>query len=119
MYEGTALEDLGALQLADWERRGGRVASTRLGDHENYSLQIVEIPPGGSLKPEPHRYDAIMLVIGGRGITNIWQPGEEPHTVEWQEGSLLAIPLNARHPRFRAPTLTATDTAREVLPHLR
>ena len=46
LYEGSALADLASLPLADWERRGGKVAYTRLGDQEDYSLQIVEIPPG-------------------------------------------------------------------------
>ncbi len=112
LYEGSALEDLRALELADWERRGGRVAYTRLGDHETYALQIVEIPPGGSLKPEHHMYDAVMLAIAGRGISNIWQTGEEPHTVEWQEGSLLAIPLNAWHQEFNA---SGTEPCRFVM----
>ena len=50
LYEGSALEDLATLPLGDWERRGGKVAYTRLGDQEHYSLQIVEIPPKGELK---------------------------------------------------------------------
>ena len=100
MYEGSALEDLASLELADWERRGGKVAYTRLGDQEIHSLQIIEIPPGGQLKPEHHMYDAIMYVMRGRGATTIWQEGEPKHTVEWQEGSLLAVPLNAWHEEF-------------------
>jgi uncharacterized RmlC-like cupin family protein len=112
MYEGSALADLRALELAEWERRGGKVAYTRLGDHETYALQIVEIPPGGSLKPEHHMYDAIMFVLAGRGVTNIWQTGEQPHTVEWQEGSLLAIPLNAWHQEFNA---SGTEPCRFVM----
>ncbi len=103
LYEGSAIEDLRAIELADWERRGGKVAYTRLGDNESlYNLQIVEIPPGGQLKPEHHMYDAVMFVLSGRGVSNIWQEGEPPHTVEWQEGSLLAIPLNAWHQEFNA-----------------
>ena len=57
LYEGSALEDLASLPLADWERRGGKAAYTRLGDQEFYNLQIVEIPPGGELKPEHHMYE--------------------------------------------------------------
>ena len=60
LYEGSALEDLATLPLAAWERRGGKVAYTRLGNHENNNLQIVEIPAKGELKPERHIYDAIM-----------------------------------------------------------
>src|SRR5207245_2089295 len=112
LYQGSAIEDLNALELADWERRGGRVAYTRLADQENLTLQIVEIPPGGQLKAEHHMYDATMLVIKGIGITNLWQPGERPQTVEWHEGSLLAIPLNAWHQEFNA---SGTDPCRFVM----
>lgn len=97
LYEGSGLEDLATLELANWKRRGGKAAYTRLGDQEMYGLQIVEIPPGGSLRPEHHMYEAIMYVMKGRGATTIWQEGEDKRTLEWQEGSLIAIPLNAWH----------------------
>ena len=32
----------------------------------------------------------------------MWQPGEPKHTIEWEEGSLLAIPLNAWHQEFNS-----------------
>jgi quercetin dioxygenase-like cupin family protein len=102
LYEGSAIEDLSTLPLADWERRGGKVGYTRLGDQEYYNLQIVEIPPQGALKPERHVYDSVMYVMRGKGATTIWQEGEPKHTVEWQEGSLLALPLNAWHQEFNA-----------------
>ncbi|MBI4525195.1 MAG: cupin domain-containing protein [Deltaproteobacteria bacterium] len=102
LYEGSALEDLATLELGDWERRGGKAAYTRMGEQENYSLQIVEIPPKGELKPEHHVYDAVMYVMKGRGATAIWQEGEPRQTVEWEEGSLLAIPLNAWHQEFNS-----------------
>jgi quercetin dioxygenase-like cupin family protein len=102
LYEGSALEDLATLPLADWPRRGGKVAYTRLGNQENHNLQIVEIPPKAELKPERHIYDAIMYVMRGKGATTIWQEHEPKHTVEWEEGSLLAIPLNAWHQEFNS-----------------
>ena len=102
MYEGSAIEDLGSIELANWKRRGGKVAYTRMADQEVFNLQIIEIPPGGELRPEHHMYEAFMLVIQGRGISRVWQQGEQPHTVEWQEGSLLGIPLNAWHQEFNS-----------------
>ena len=41
LYEGSGLENLAALPLSDWERRGGKAAYTRLGEQEIYNLQIV------------------------------------------------------------------------------
>ncbi len=103
LYEGSALEDLAALPLGEWERRGGQCAYTRLGNQEtSYNLQIIEIPPKGELKPERHMYETIMFVMKGRGATTLWQEGEPKHTVEWEEGSLLTIPLNAWHQEFNA-----------------
>ena len=100
VYEGSALPNLGNLPLGDWKRRGGKAAYTRMGDQETNGLQIIEIPPGGELRPEHHVYDAVMYVMSGHGATTIWQEGEPKHTVEWHEGSLLAIPLNAWHQEF-------------------
>src|SRR5436309_14839400 len=102
LYEGSYLEDLGTLPLGDWERRGGKVAYTRLGNQEINSLQIVEIPPKGELKPEHHVYDEIMFVMKGRGATTIWQEGEPKHTIEWEQGALLDLPLTAWHQEFNA-----------------
>ena len=102
LYEGSYIEDLSTIQLGEWERRGGRAAYTRLGEQEIYNLQIVEIPPKGELKPEHHMYDCIMYVINGAGATTVWQEGESKHTVEWESGALLAIPLNAWHQEFNS-----------------
>lgn len=102
LYEGSYLEDLGTIPLADWQRRGGKAAYTRLGDQETNGLQIVEIPPKGELKPEHHMYDEVMFVLKGRGASTIWQQGEPKHTVEWEEGTLLGVPLNAWHQEFNA-----------------
>ena len=112
LCQGSAIEDLNAVELADWKRRGGKVAYTRLANQETLSLQIVEIPPGGELKPEHHMYEVTMLVIKGVGTTKIWQAGERPHTVEWHEGSLLAIPLNAWHQEFN---ISGTEPCRLVM----
>jgi gentisate 1,2-dioxygenase len=102
LYEGSALENLATLPLADWERRGGKAAYTRMGDHESVNLQIVEIPPRGELKPERHMYESVMYVMSGSGATTIWQEGEPRRTIEWEEGALLAIPLNAWHQEFNS-----------------
>jgi mannose-6-phosphate isomerase-like protein (cupin superfamily) len=102
LYEGSTLDNLATLPLREWERRGGNVAYTRLGSQENINLQIVEIPPGGELKPEHHIYEAVMYVLQGRGATTLWQEGEAKQTVEWEKNGLLAIPLNAWHQEFNS-----------------
>jgi uncharacterized RmlC-like cupin family protein len=102
LYEGSYLADLATVLVTDWERRGGKAAYTRLGDQETNGLQIVEIPPKGELKPEHHMYDTVMFVVKGSGATSIWQEREPKHTIEWEEGALLSLPLNAWHQEFNA-----------------
>ncbi|MDP2645406.1 MAG: hypothetical protein Q8P24_10735 [Desulfobacterales bacterium] len=102
LYEESYLENLATLPLAEWERRGGKAAYTRLGDQEIVNLQVVEIPPKGELAPEKHMYESVMYVMSGTGATMIWQEGEPRKTIEWAEGALLAIPLNAWHQEFNS-----------------
>ena len=109
LYEGSYLDDLATLPLAEWERRGGKVAYTRLAGQEKVSLQIVEIPPKSQLKPEHHMYEAVMYVMKGTGATVVWQEGEPKQTIEWSEGALLAVPLNAWHQEFNS---SATEPCR-------
>ena len=85
LYEGSAIENLAALPLADWKRRGGKVGYTRLGAQEHYNLQIVEIPPGGELRPEHHMYDALMFVLSGGGASTIF-PEMVGHTIAVHDG---------------------------------
>jgi len=110
LYDGSALADLNTLPIQEWERRGGRVAYTRLGEQESISLQVVEIPPRGELKPEHHLYEAVMYVLQGRGATTIWQEGEPKQTVEWEENALLAIPLNAWHQELTVRAISPAES---------
>jgi quercetin dioxygenase-like cupin family protein len=75
---------------------------------------VVEVPPGGALNIERHVYEKNVLVIEGRGSTEIWQEGDaKKQTFEWQKFSLFSIPLNAYH-RFvnasNAPALLLCGT---------
>ena len=39
----------------------------------------------GALNPERHMYEEIMVVVEGRGTTEIWTDGQKkPHSFEWQ-----------------------------------
>ena len=59
---------------------------------------MVEIPGAGALNVERHLYEKVVLVVEGRGSTEVWQEGQtKRHIFEWQKGSLFTIPLNAFH----------------------
>ena len=53
---------------------------------------------GGALNVERHIYEKVVLVVEGRGSTEVWNEGQtKKQTFEWQKGSLFSIPLNAFH----------------------
>src|SRR5262249_947111 len=63
-----------------------------------WGLYVVEIPSAGALNVERHLYEKVVLVVEGRGTTEVWQEGQaKRHVFEWQKGSLFSIPLNAYH----------------------
>src|SRR5262249_24483696 len=63
-----------------------------------WGLYVVEIPSAGALSVERHLYEKVVLVVEGRGTTEVWQDGQvRRHVFEWQKGSLFSIPLNAHH----------------------
>ncbi|MBM3608043.1 MAG: cupin domain-containing protein [Alphaproteobacteria bacterium] len=96
--------DIGCKTVLDlpykpWKRLGGRGTYVQLyGTEGLWGMYVVEIPAGGALNIERHIYEKVVLVIEGRGSTEVWQGGQEKRqTFEWQKGSLFSIPLNANH----------------------
>ena len=98
--KGFHVEDVTMLALSPWERKGGRGAFINLSEQEVDDAYVCEIAPGASLKPQRHMYEEVIYVLKGRGSTSVWNPGQEPLSFEWKEGSLFAIPLNAHHQHF-------------------
>jgi quercetin dioxygenase-like cupin family protein len=69
---------------------------------------VVEIPGAGALNVERHLYEKVVLVVEGRGSTEVWQEGQSKrHVFEWQRGSLFTIPLNAFHRFINAASAPA------------
>lgn len=106
LYTGLLIDDLNAVELAPWDRVGGRGAFVDLGLNRgrNGGGWVVEIPPGGALDPIRHMFDEGIYITQGRGATTIWLEGGPKQMVEWQEGSLVALPLNAWHQHFNTGT---------------
>ena len=96
-----AFEDLGAIELGPWERKGGSGAIINIpNDHLTNDAHVVEIRPGGKSEPEHHVYEEFCYIISGRGATNIWIDDNHKQTFEWHAGSFFAIPLNAWYQHF-------------------
>jgi len=103
---GLLIEDINQVELKFWDRVGGPGAfvDLGLGIGTEGGGWIVEIPAGKSLNPMRHMFDEGLYIAEGRGATTIWREGGAKQMVEWQQGSMLAIPLNAQHQHFNTGT---------------
>ena len=117
IIRGFFVEDLYTIQLKWWDRLGGYGVYIML-DGTGYldDAYVCGIPPGGSLNPQRHIYEALIYVLDGRGATTVWQANGGKQSFEWQKGSLFAIPLNAWYQHFngqgdREARLLAVTTA--------
>ena len=78
-----------------------------------WGLYVVEVPGAGALNVERHLYEKVVLVVEGRGTTEVWQEGQtKRHVFEWQKGSLFTIPLNAYHRIINAGELAGPAAVR-------
>ncbi|HEY3118419.1 MAG TPA: cupin domain-containing protein [Chloroflexota bacterium] len=117
---GLFIEDLNTAELDPWARTGGKGAFVNLGLKIGHSkaAYIVEIPAGGSLNPMRHMFEEVVYVVSGRGATTVWTEGKEKQLIEWQEGSLLAIPLNAQFQHFNGSNAPARLLAYNNMPEV-
>ena len=99
VYRGVGVKRVQDLPLAPWKRLGGRGSYIQLyGTEGLWGCYVAEVPAGGALNVERHLYEKYVLVIEGRGSTEVWQDGQsKPQAFEWQPWSLFSIPLNAYH----------------------
>ena len=93
-----SVTDVGALPVEPWGNTGARAHFLNLvGSGGVDDCWVLEIPPGGQIKPMHHLFDKMVYIISGRGAASVWVEGKARQTFEWQQGSLFGIPLNAWH----------------------
>lgn len=115
-YRGIGVKRVQDLPMRPWKRLGGKGTYIQLyGTEGLWGMYVVEIPAGGALNIERHVYEKQVLVVEGRGSTEVWNQGQDKkQAFEWQKGALFSIPLNAYH-RFvnatNAPALLLCGTA--------
>ncbi|HEX6512740.1 MAG TPA: cupin domain-containing protein [Chloroflexota bacterium] len=118
VHRGNFVEDVYTLPLADWPRLGGSGAYLSMANQQTTNGYVVEIAPGGQLKPERHLFEKIMYVLSGSGSTQVWHEGSSRLTFEWSAGSFFAVPLNAYHQLFNGSgTQPARLMAATTAPH--
>lgn len=101
VIRGFHITDLKDVAVAPWRRKGGAGTYVNLdGTGGTNDAYVVEIPPGGNLKPEKYLFEEVIFVLSGRGATTIWNEGGKKQNFEWQAGSLFSPPLNAWRQHF-------------------
>src|SRR5215472_4510569 len=102
-----AASGFAACRICRWRLGSGSYIQL-FGTEGLWGLYLVEIPSAGALNVERHLYEKVVLVVEGRGTTEVWQEGQgKRHVFEWQKGSLFSIPLNAYHRLVNAASAPA------------
>lgn len=100
MVEGYSIMDAHTQEVHPWPEIGGNGAYLNFSGNVHMDTVINEIPAGKALEQKRHFYEQIVYVLGGRGYTTIGSGAA--NKVEWAEGSLFSIPMNALHRHFNS-----------------
>ncbi len=103
VHGGYGIFDVRAIERRPWAMTGTPAAFIDLVGLEGFSgMQVVEIPPGGTTKPQRHLYQQLICILQGNGATRVWAHGHEDQkrTFEWDEFSLFSPPLNTWYQIF-------------------
>ena len=114
IFRGIGVKRVQDMPLKRWNRMGGNGTFIQLyGTEGKWGLYVVEVPGAGALNPERHMYEEIMVVVEGRGTTEIWTDDQKkPHVFEWQQGSMFSVPLNCWHRIVNAVVEPGADSRR-------
>lgn len=97
IHETIHVDDLMQVELGHWDWIGGPGAFVNLGETHIVNSIIIEIPPGGKLKPVKHLFETWVYIVDGQGETVLEQEGFPTQTVSWQSRSLFGPPINTRY----------------------
>src|SRR5215813_3101261 len=120
IYRGIGVRRVQDMPLKRWNRMGGNGTFIQLyGTEGRWGCYVVEVPRAGALNPERHMYEEIMVVVEGRGTTEIWTDDQKrPHSFEWQRGSMFSIPLNTWHRIVNAASSPALILVASTAPNV-
>lgn len=98
--------------LAPWRRLGASGAFLQMfGTEGALGCAVIEVAASGATRAEKHLFEEMVLILEGRGTTELWLQDTDRRVVfEWQPGSLFSVPPNAVH-----RLVNATDAPARVL----
>jgi len=99
--EGYSILDARTQEVFPWPEVEGRGVYLNFSGNVHMDGVIYEIQPGKALAARHNFYEQNLIGLTGRGYTMV---GRAPHAnkVEWGEGSLFTVPLNAVHRHYNA-----------------
>lgn len=102
VYEGLVVHDVEHFPLQAWPQLGAGVKALYLhfADYQMTDGWLVEVPPRAGTVSQRHFYEKAIYVLRGAGYTTLQQEGRPAQRMNWQQGSLFAIPLNVLHQHF-------------------
>jgi mannose-6-phosphate isomerase-like protein (cupin superfamily) len=120
IYRGIGVRRVQDMPLKRWNRMGGNGTFIQLyGTEGRWGCYVIEVPGAGALNAERHMYEEIMVVVEGRGTTEIWTDDQKkPHSFEWQRGSMFSIPLNTWHRIINAASSPALILVASTAPNV-
>ncbi len=99
--DGIYQEDLNTIELKPWARRNGHgVFLNHDASRTSNDCYVCEIDPGEKLNPQRQLYEEMIMILSGRGSTEVWNEAGQKVSFEWQAGALFSIPLNTMHQHF-------------------
>lgn len=91
-----SIKDARREELRPWPEVGGNGLYLNVTGNVHMDAVLYEVPEGKALAPRRHCYEQLLYVLAGRGHTLVG-PGRPQQQVNWGEGSLFTVPLNAVH----------------------
>ncbi len=91
------VEDMRTFPLTKREFRSDASAKFHVGTR-TIGPHISQIPPGTSKPAHHHINEAYIYIVSGKGYTRMYErEGGPEQRYEWQEGSLMSVPLDYYH----------------------
>lgn len=100
VFEGMLIQDARTHPLEFWEDMGVNGLYIKMADYQITDGWILEIPKGGSTKPQKHMFEAGLYFFGGPGHIMIQQDGKRPQRADFGHRSLFSVPLNVAYQIF-------------------
>lgn len=114
VYRDYYIGDLRKVDTKPWSRLGRGIRGAHIdliGSEGINSGYVCEISGRASTVPQRYLFEELIYVLNGEGETVVWHPGGAgKQSIKWQQGSVIAPPLNV----WRQHVNRGSQTARFV-----